>query len=650
MPKTTLASPWRYGFALLLVTLATVIRVAFDPLLGDRFPLLAFFAAITLTAWFAGFGPTLLALVLSWFSADYFLLRHRDPLPIFEHKYQVGFAFFVVGLTIALLAELIRAAQRRAIKSEVEARRALEGRLADREWLRITLASIADAVITTDSDGAVISLNPVAEQLTGWSSVDAAGLPLKQVFRTVEDTTNRSAERPLARVVQEAGVVLTDDHMLFITRDGQTRCVEQNAAPIKDDQGKIMGVVIVIRDITERRRADEALREADRRKEEFLAVLSHELRNPLAPIQAALDLLRQAEMSPSDSERELSVVARQVRHLTRLVDDLLDISRINRGRIELHKEVVVLGKAVAEVIEAVKPLIDQRQLELRIALPAESIRLEADPTRLEQIFRNLLTNAVKYTNIGGRIELRAERAGDEVVVRVQDTGIGIASATLPRIFDLFVQGEGRADRSQGGLGIGLSLVKTLVEKHGGSITAHSQGPGTGSEFVVRLPVHSVSPADGRDAPPPARTDPAGVWPRRRILIVDDNAVAADGLGKLLTLVYGQEVRVVYDGWTALDVAGSFQPELVLLDLGMSIMDGYEVARQLRDRPECAGARLVAVTGWGQEEDRRRSREMGFDLHLIKPVNTNTLQRLLADPAFDVRQDGVLAAASTINRF
>ena len=339
-----------------------------------------------------------------------------------------------------------------------------------------------------------------------------------------------------------------------------------------------------------------------------------------------------------------------MRHLTRLVDDLLDVSRISRGRIELHKEVVVLSKALAEVVESVKPLIDQRQMELRITLPAESIRLEADPTRLEQIFMNLLTNAVKHTEIGGRIELTAERDRDQVVVRVQDTGIGISAATLPRIFDLFVQGERRADQAQAGMGIGLSLVKTLVEKHKGTITAHSQGPGKGSEFVVRLPVHSVAPGDRPVAPQPAGLDSPRVWTRRRILIVDDNAIAADGLGKLLSLVYGQDVRVVYDGWNALEVAASFLPELVLLDLGMAVMDGNEVARQLRDRPEFAGVRLVAVTGWGQEEDRRRSREMGFDMHLIKPVNTSTLQRLLADDVPDVRGNGVFAAVSTTDGF
>ncbi|MBV8267113.1 MAG: response regulator, partial [Planctomycetaceae bacterium] len=222
----------------------------------------------------------------------------------------------------------------------------------------------------------------------------------------------------------------------------------------------------------------------------------------------------------------------------------------------------------------------------------------------------------------------AERHEDEVEVRVRDTGIGIAPEMLPRIFDLFVQGERRLDRALGGLGIGLSLVKSLVEMHGGSITAHSRGPGMGSEFVVRLPVLSWMQAHEVDSPRPVLSDAPEVLPRRRILIVDDNAVAADGLGRLLSLVYGQDVRVVYDGPSALDLAGSFQPEVVLLDLGMAVMDGYEVAKRLRERPESAGALIVAVTGWGQEEDRRRSREVGFDLHLVKPVNADALRGLL----------------------
>jgi CheY-like chemotaxis protein len=280
-------------------------------------------------------------------------------------------------------------------------------------------------------------------------------------------------------------------------------------------------------------------------------------------------------------------------------------------------------------------MVERRQ-ELQVSLPKESIQLAADPTRLEQILLNLLTNAAKYTDAGGRIMLCAERHEDEVEVRVRDTGIGIAPEMLPRIFNLFVQGERRLDRALGGLGIGLSLVKSLVEMHGGSITARSEGADMGSEFVVRLPMLSGTRADEGNPPHVVTSDAPVVLPRRRILIVDDNAVAADGLGRLLSLVYGQDVRVVYDGSSALGLFGSFRPEIVLLDLGMAVMDGYEVAKRLRERPESAGALIVAVTGWGQEEDRRRSREVGFDLHLVKPVAAEALRGLLIAPELACR--------------
>ena len=452
----------------------------------------------------------------------------------------------------------------------------------------------------------------------------------------------------VASVVEGAGGVFSDDQKRFIAPDGTARCVEQNAAPIKDDQGTILGMVLVIRDITERRRADEALRDADRRKEEFLAVLSHELRNPLASIQTALELMRHAESSGAGVDGELSVVERQVQHLTSLVDDLLDVSLINRGRIELHKEIVDLAAAVALAVEVVRPMISERRQDLEITLPDESIRLEADPTRLGQVLLNLLTNASKYTGIGGRISLAAEFDRDEVVVRIRDTGIGIAPALLPVIFDLFVQGQPRSDPAHGGMGIGLSLVKSLVEKHDGSLVARSGGAGMGSEFVFRLPaLPARQPADP-SAAERAPADAPESWSRHRILIVDDNAVAADGLGRLLGLVYRQDVRVVYDGRAALDLAGSFQPDVVLLDLGMTIMDGYEVARRLRERPEFARVRIVALTGWGQEEDRRRTLEMGFDLHLTKPVSANTLKRILTDLEPDVRGHGLLTLGAQTN--
>ena len=358
--------------------------------------------------------------------------------------------------------------------------------------------------------------------------------------------------------------------------------------------GAVSGYIGSCIDITERKRAEEELREADRRMEEFLAVLSHELRNPLAMIQTALDLMNYAEMTGAKFEWERAMIARQTRHLKRLVDDLLDVSRISRGRIELQKEIVELATVVAEAVETVQPQLDKRHQEIHISLPKEPLRLEADPTRLEQILLNLLTNAAKYTDAGGRIGLIVERHDGEVVVRVRDSGIGITPEMLPRIFDLFVQDEHQRDRSLGGMGIGLSLVKNLVAMHGGSITAHSQGPGMGSEFVVRLPVLSGTQAVEVDSSPSARPDIPKVLPRRRILIVDDHAIAADGLGRLLTLLCGQDVRVVYDGPTALDMAGLFQPEVVFLDLGMTVMDGYEVAMRLRERPGCA-ALIVAVT-------------------------------------------------------
>jgi CheY-like chemotaxis protein/two-component sensor histidine kinase len=316
---------------------------------------------------------------------------------------------------------------------------------------------------------------------------------------------------------------------------------------------------------------------------------------------------------------------RQVQHMARLLDDLLDVSRISRGRIELRKEVVDVAAVIARSVEAVRPLVEERRHELTVALPAGPLRVEADATRLQQILTNLLNNAAKYTDPGGHVWLTAGRDGAEVVVRVRDSGIGIAPDMLPRVFDLFVQAERRLDRSQGGVGIGLTLVKRLVEMHGGTVTAHSRGSGHGSEFVVRLPARPEpdEPGKGEAGAATARL------PRHRVLVVDDNPDAADSLALLLELA-GQEVRAAHDGPSALAEAEAMRPVLVFLDIGMPGMDGFEVARRLRRLPGLAGVRLVAMTGWGQDEDRRRSAEAGFDQHLVKPVEPKALEQLLAD--------------------
>jgi PAS domain S-box-containing protein len=1013
MPITSLAPLRRYGFALLTVGLATAIRVVLNPILGDRFPFLTFFIAIVVTAWYGGFGPSLLAVGLSWLAADRLVLQPNGSVPFFPSKPQLVFAFIVIGLTVALLGEGVRVARRRSRVNASKAHRALEDLRGQREWLRITLDSIADAVITTDPGGIVVSLNPVAVALTGWASAEAAGRPLKEVFRTVEEASHRTDELPIARLVLGEAVP-PDGPSVLVARDGTTRTVERNLAPLKDDRGRVMGVVVVFRDVTERRRVEQArrslaaivefsddailskdtegvirswnaaaerlygypaaevvgkpfsilvpsgrgaeieesvrrlrrgerldyletvrrkkdgglidvsvsyspiqddegrfvgtaviardvsqrrraeaamrageerlrlaleagrmgvwdwnilngeirwsenlepihglapgifadsfeafeelihpddrdsvskaitrsiedrsgydiefrivwpdgsvhwmaskgqvftgddgtptrmlgvvldttgrklaeerlkeseqrfarfmqhlpglawikdlegryvfaneaaqrafrtalphlyhktdddvfppetaavfrendrralsaetglqtveslehddgivhhsivskfpifgqdgevaliggiaiditdrmrmeesLREADRSKDEFIATLAHELRNPLAPIQNALYLMKRTAGNGHGFEAERAMAERQVKHLARLVDDLMDVSRINRGKIELRKEVLELASVVERAAESVRSLLQDQGHDLSVHLTREPIHLEADPTRLEQVLGNLLNNAIKYTDRGGRIALEVERHGDEAVLRVRDNGIGLEPETRARIFEMFTQVGRHADRSQGGLGIGLGLVRRLVELHGGTVTAHSRGLGSGSEFVVRLPVLPHAPgALGQDPSAPIEAPPPDSKPaRRRILVVDDNHDAAHSLARVLTRLFGQEVQVAHDGPSALDAAPAFRPNLILLDIGMPGMDGNEVARRLRAQPGFETTLIVALTGWGQESDVERSREAGFDRHLVKPANLEAIRALLIDPKSEGR--------------
>jgi len=420
------------------------------------------------------------------------------------------------------------------------------------------------------------------------------------------------------------------------------------SVPVQDSSG---GSVCrtSLSDITERKRAEEErarllareraaraeaeaaarkLREADRRKDEFLAMLGHELRNPLAPILTAVQVMRlRGVEDPETLKRAMEVVERQVRYQARLIDDLLDVSRITRGKIELQKEPVELATVVAHAVETSRPLIEARRHALSVSLPQEPVWLEADPIRLEQVLANLLNNAAKYTEPGGRIWLTGTREGNEIVLKVRDTGIGISPEMLSQVFDLFIQADQSLARSQGGLGIGLTLARSLVEMHGGRISAYSAGLGQGSEFTVRLPL--MPKGQGRDEAgrQKARESSGVLSSPRRILVVDDNVDAARTLGELLEL-WGHQVRVVHDGPTAIETARSYRPEVVLLDIGLPKMDGYEVARRLRQLPGLSGMVLVALTGYGQEEDQNRAREAGFDYHFTKPVDLADLRKLL----------------------
>ncbi len=379
-------------------------------------------------------------------------------------------------------------------------------------------------------------------------------------------------------------------------------------------------------DITDRKAMEEALKDADRRKDEFLAMLAHELRNPLAPIVNATHVLRRLGPLDPKIERLREMIARQAEQLTTLVDDLLEVSRITQGRITLRKEDLELTTAISRAIDTSRPLIDARRHQLEVVLPAHPVRVEADPARLAQSISNLLNNAAKYTDEGGRIELRVEEAGPEVIVRVIDNGMGIAPQDLERIFELFTQSQPSLDRAQGGLGIGLTIVRKLVEMHGGRVDARSDGLGQGSEFVMRLPrgpVHAARPL-GDDAHAPRERPRQAV----RVLVVDDNVDAASSLGTLLELD-GYEVELAYDGHGAIDAARRFRPDVLLLDIGLPGLNGLQVARELRRDPAFADKLFVALTGYGQAEDRRESRAAGFDHHLTKPIDEIELMSLLA---------------------
>jgi signal transduction histidine kinase/CheY-like chemotaxis protein len=407
----------------------------------------------------------------------------------------------------------------------------------------------------------------------------------------------------------------------IVRPDGAVVTVQNDVEPLYDREGAVCGCVSVCVDLTERRQVEEVLREADRRKDEFLATLSHELRNPLAPIRNALELMRRPGQDPAMTERALAIMERQVRQLVRLTDDLLDVSRITRNRIELHRDRLDLRSAIRSALETIEPLSEAAGHVVTVDLPDEPLWVYADLTRLAQAFANLLNNAVKYTDRGGHITISASVRANETIVTLTDTGIGIDPAYLPSIFDMFVQIEPRDRRARSGLGIGLALAKRLIELHGGHIEARSDGAGTGTTFVVRLPVV----AGARREPAQPRLQRAQA--RCRVLVAEDIPDAAEML-RLMIECMGHQVLVAADGVQAVELAEKFEPQIAVLDIGMPRMDGYEAARRIR---VALGRRvvLVALTGWGQEQDQRRAYAAGFDYHVTKPAEPDALESLIA---------------------
>jgi signal transduction histidine kinase len=410
----------------------------------------------------------------------------------------------------------------------------------------------------------------------------------------------------------------------IVRGDGSVLYVQNDVEPLYDTHGQVYGCVSVCVDLTDRKRAEFVLRDADRRKDEFLATLSHELRNPLAPIRNAVEIMRLAPADHDVIEKARATIERQLSHLVRITDDLLDVARITQNRVELRRERLDLRTVVEGTIDTCRQMIDAQGLALTLDTPPQPLWVVADATRLAQAFSNLLTNAAKYTERGGQIRVSMEAAGQAATVTVADTGLGIERDLLPRIFDMFMQLQAHRDRAQGGLGIGLTLARRLVELHGGTIEAHSDGVGLGSRFIVRL---SLAPEVDTDLDKGERDAAEASSEPCRVLVAEDNPDAAEMM-RLMLSFKGHDVRVAADGMEAIEVAEHLEPDIAFLDIGMPRMDGYQAARAIRER---LGARvvLVALTGWGQDEDKQRSREAGFDHHVTKPPEPETLDRLIA---------------------
>jgi PAS domain S-box-containing protein len=503
-----------------------------------------------------------------------------------------------IGGTLALAA-----ARREAMRREEELRAETTS----------VLENISEGFIALDQEFRFLYVNAEAERIYGMRREDLFGRNHWEVF---PESLQTSIETAFRRSLSERVAVKLENFYVPWQKWFEVDCY-----PAKEG-----GLGVYFRDITDRKLAMEALQETDRRKDEFLATLAHELRNPLAPLRNSLQVLRLSREGES-ADQAMSIMERQLRQMVRLIDDLLDLSRISRGKVELRKERIELAAVVRNAIETSRPEIEKSGHELSVRMPSEPIFVDADLTRLSQVFANILNNAAKYTDPGGSIWINVERQGSEAVVSIRDSGIGIPPAMLPRVFEIFTQVDRTLEKAQGGLGIGLSIVKRLVEMHGGMVEARSEGRGTGSELVVRLPVPAAAaPGSALDPKTSVSTGSAV----RRILVADDNVDSAESLAMLLEIL-GHEVRTAHDGQEAVEVAAELRPEVILLDIGMPRLNGYDACRRIREEPWGKGILIVALTGWGQDEDRNRSREAGFDHHLVKPVEPAVVAELLCGP-------------------
>ena len=608
---------WLRSGVMLTIVAAIFAIIPQTPLEGPIGGLIALSLALV-CCWFGGPYPAaLVPLVIVIVSR-----LAKDP-PLFgmpTMRETMTFLTLTVLTTAVGLAGQYQRRWRHAWRQHQHDRQEAEKSLRESEERFRLLADSAPALIWINGPDGAEFVNRTYLDFLGVSNVDVCGYDWARFIHP--DDRDNYVHAYLGAVEQR---VSFDAEFRFRRHDGDYRWMRTVAQPRISDDGTFLGYAGISFDATERKQAEDALKEADRRKDEFLATLAHELRGPLAPVRNMLEIMKRTDVDGDLLRQARDTMERQLGHMVRLVDELLDVSRITRGKIELKRERVVLASVVSQAVEANRSLVERAKHELTVTLPPDPIYLHGDAARLAQVFGNLLDNACKYTDPGGRIWLTAEPQQNDVVVKVRDTGVGIAPEKLASVFEMFSQVESSLERSQGGLGIGLALVKRLVEMHEGSVEARSEGRGRGSEFVVRLPV-LIQNAEAEPQPEPVSER---VVTARRILVVDDNRDSAMSLAMLLK-VTGNDTRTAHDGVEAIELAEAYRPAVILLDIGLPKMNGYDACRRIRAQPWGEDILMVALTGWGQEEDRRKSQEAGFNGHLVKPVEYAALARLLSD--------------------
>ncbi|HTM54883.1 MAG TPA: ATP-binding protein [Pirellulales bacterium] len=601
-----------YLVAILAPACIVLLRLlVVDRLIGSKHPILLFLVAVIVAAWIGGLKPGLLATAISSFTLLYFYFPSEELDSESSSDWTRVLMFVIVSLVVSGCFELMKRAQR-SKDSLIAALRVSEDRF------RLLSSQAPVGIFQTDSVGNCLYVNECWCDLAGIPADEALGRGWLKAL----DPRDRERVASLWDDSARSGRNFSAEYR-FVTPAGKVSWLQSSARPIHDADGHILGYLGTVTDITARNEFEQSLKDADRRKDEFLATLAHELRNPLAPMSYALELwrLEQPEGGPLDYVRK--VINQQLQQMTRLIEDLLDVSRITRGKIQLQMQPLDVRALVNRSIEAIRPFVETCGHKLTVSLPDEPVLVSGDEARLTQVLGNLLHNASKYTGRNGALSVSVVSQDGRASIKVRDNGPGIPADMLTSIFEMFRQVDNTLTRSQGGLGIGLTLARQLVELHGGTIQARSEGAGRGSEFEIRLPCLAAAPdAAGRQA-----LTEAHPLPRRRVLIVDDTQAAADTFGMMLNAM-GQETQVALSGPAALELASEQHPDAIFLDIAMPEMDGYEVARRIRANADLAGTVLVAVTGFGQQEDRRRAFAAGFTHHLVKPAKLDALEAIL----------------------